>query len=203
MNYMSPGQTMKRLAQVAVLVAALAVHFGTLAAQPLDNVLPPAKQAIEDQYSQERASGKQNPAPSDPNAPLPTIQPPIFDRGVFTRCDAFPAAGMRTINCWYGIIDGIETSLYAGALTKNVDADGNEFDEPNPQQGVIVNGTHGTVFIVTPTRAGGLRIVAERNGVLTVVSETGLVWLFDVRTRAFTPVSSFKCPRRGRSRHSH
>ena len=140
------------------------------------NALPPAKEAIEQQYSQERAAGAQNPAPRNPNAPFPIVPPRPFETGIFDDCDSFH--GALIVNCWRGILNGVETSVFAGVEPADVDS----------QQGIVVLTPSGD-FVPTPVRAGAARIVAARNGLLTLVTATGnYVLTFDVSTRTFTSV---------------
>jgi hypothetical protein len=56
---------------------------------------------------------------------------------------------------------------------------------------VIVEPAEGLIQrILTPVRAGAVRIVAVNNGLLTLVSETGSRLTFNVSTKAFTSVAS-------------
>jgi hypothetical protein len=192
-------KTMKRTAQFilgAILVlGAFGFLFAALRfAQSPSNSLPSAKQAIEDQYTQERVEGNLNPAPSDPNAPVPTVQAPPFKLGIIGSCDASTFKSFRVLNCWQGLVNSVQTIVYAGAQDKTFDSEGNEIIEPNPQQGLIIVDGEETNNFPTPERSGGVTIVAERNGRLTLVSETGRTYIFDVNTGTFVTPTSFKCP---------
>src|SRR5437016_6137299 len=90
--------------------------------------LPPEKQAIEQQYAQERAAGAQNPAPKNPAAPYPVAPEQPFPTGVLDECAApFPSSEANIVNCWAGLLNGIKTIVYAGAEGK----------EGDTQQGVV------------------------------------------------------------------
>ena len=159
------------------------------------NSLPPAKKAIEQQYTQERAAGTQNPAPRDPNAPYPIITEYPFDIGIFDECDApFSSEKGHIVNCWQGILSGVKTEVFAGAESADVDQ----------QQGIVYvlripdySSQEETTLVAvsTPVHAGAVRIVAAKNGILTLVSDTGhYVLTFDVSTRQFTSVVVDKTP---------
>jgi hypothetical protein len=193
---------MKIIGRMLLMVLVLLfLGWRLLPAQTPDNTVPPAKQAIEEQYRQEREEGRLNPAPSDPNTPLPKVHESTVKLGVFRWCDAYPSMTFHTVNCWQGMVDGMETVIYAGAQGMGVDSAGNEFQEPNPQQGVLVvdSGERRTGFLTgflpTPERVGAVNIVAERDGILILVSETGRTYAFDVTAETFTPIEKFKCPR--------
>lgn len=162
---------------ILLLVLALeAVGTGVAFAQDL----PPAKQAIQQQYDQERAVGQQNPAPRNPNAPYPIVPPTPFETGIFDDdCDSFH--GVLVVNCWGGIVNNDEMMVWAGAQSQ----------EYNPQQGVvIIFGSSAKNSVLTPIQAGAVRIVAARNNILTLVSANNAYALtFDVGTQAFTSVN--------------
>jgi hypothetical protein len=156
-----------------------------LAQSPL---LPPDKQAIEQQYSQERAAGAHTAAPKNPQAPYPIAPEQPFLKGIMADCSApFSSQEINIANCWQGTLSGVNTVVYAGA----------EADALDPQQSVVyvlalpgypvpVSGNS----VLAPVKGGSLGIVAEQNGVLTLVSSTGrYVMTFDVRTRTFSSVA--------------
>ncbi len=160
-------------AVIIVVVAVAALLFGQLSG------LPPGKQAIEDQYAQERIAGNLNPALSDPNASAPIVSPGTREMGILEDCTPFPGQGVTTINCWQGIVNNVETTVYGGAQTEKF----------NPQQGlVVVEPKEGSIETrSTPVQAGGVRIVAEEGTLLTLVSALShYVFTFDVKTRSFT-----------------
>jgi len=163
---------MKKFKVSAIGIVALLGGLVFLLAQ--QNTLPPAKQAIEEQYAQERAAGEQNPAPMDPNTPYPIVSGGGVRTDISDDCDSFH--GARVGNCWFGLVDGIETGVFAGVETS-------EFD---PQQGVVI--VQGD-WVLTPVHAGAVRIVAAQDHLLTLVSATGqYVLTFDASTRTFTSV---------------
>lgn len=165
---------MKRLAKF-ILLPILAISGTVLLAQ---NTLPPAKQAIEQQYDQERAAGQLNPAPRNPNAPFPIVPPSPFETGIFTDCDSL--SGATVVNCWRGIVGGTDTSVYAGSEPQSV----------NPQQGIVVVLTATGSYIPTPVQAGPVQIVAAQNDILTLVTtNNAYVLTFDVNAQAFTAVN--------------
>src|SRR6266581_9281060 len=147
--------------------------------------LPPEKQAIEQQYSQERAAGAQHPAPKNPAAPYPIAPGQPFPTGILDDCAApFSSSEANIVNCWAGLLNGTKTVVYAGAEGK----------EGDPQQGVVyvvvIPGYPAEVSggrVITPVKGGTVRIVAAHDAVLTLVSETGsYVLTFDLNTRTFT-----------------
>lgn len=189
---------MKRILLIASAAILVIAGFGFLLparrAQSPGNTLPPAKQAIEDQYQQERAAGQLNPAPSDPDAQVPAVQAPAFKVGIIGECDASTFKAFRVLNCWQGIVDNAETVVYAGAENKTFDSEGNEIFESNPQQGLMIIDGKETHNFPAPERTGALIIVAEKNGILTLASETGRSYAFDVNAGTFKSLTSFKCP---------
>lgn len=160
---------------------------GMLSAQSL----PPGKQAIEQEYSQERAAGAENPAPRNPQAPYPIAPEVPFVTGVIDDDDApFSSEDVSICNRWQGIQNGVRTLVYAG-----VDAD-------DAQQGVVIVQTipdyPGDVSgqrVLTPVRAGAVCVVVAQNGLLTLVSDTdSYVLTFNVSTGTFTSVIVDKTP---------
>lgn len=152
--------------------------------------LPPAKQAIEHRYTQEREAGTQNPAPRDPNTPYPKVVPGPLESGIFDPCDApFSSHSISGASCWRGLVNGIETSIYAGSQ-------GQEFD---PEQSIIIiDPAEGEgKFISTPVKAGVIHVIrAPKNGQLILVSKDGShLFIFDVNRQVFT--STIEKPKRG------
>jgi hypothetical protein len=180
------------------LLGSLLLGWRVLPAQAPQDSLPPAKQAIEERYQQEREEGTRNPVPSNPSVPLPSVGESTFKLGLIEECDPFPARSFHTVNCWQGIVNSIQIVVYAGGRWMRVDPEGNEVVEQSPQQGMVVVDPRGegqTESLPTPDRVGAVNIVAERNGTLILVSDTGRSYAFDVATRTFTALVSFKCPR--------
>lgn len=171
------------------------VAIGALGVSSSSNgqpTLPPDKQVIEDRYLQERAAGAQNPAPKDPNAPYPagTDAPP--DKGIIDDPDGpFSSQEIRISNRWQGVINGIETTVYAGVESPDDDAD----------QGIIITLSDfptgvGKRTVLTPVRTGRVHIIAEQNSQLILAADDGsYLFVFDVGTAAFT--SSTSNPIRG------
>jgi len=163
-----------------VLALLLLVISGLIVAQSNDNTLPPAKDAIEQQYAQERAAGTQNPAPKDPNAPFPIVEEVPFPVGIIDDADGpFGAEELTISNRWQGIRGGVRTLVYAGALTAE------------PTQGFVIvmtlpdypNEPQGQ-RVLTPVPTGPIRVVAEQDGILTLVSSSYLL-KFDIDKREF------------------
>jgi hypothetical protein len=166
---------MKYFSKTKFLLFALLITGGILLFA--QNTLPPAKQAIEQQYSQERAAGEQNPAPRDPNAPFPVVPTPPFETGIFTDCDSLSSAIVE--NCWRVILGNVETTVYAGSESQTV----------NPQQGLVVVWTTSGNYVPTPIQAGPVRIVSAQNDTLTLVTtDDTYVLTFDVDTQSFTSI---------------
>ena len=158
------------MTKVAVSTIILFVALTVVFAQ-----LPPVKQAIEDRYTQERAAGVQDPAPRNPNASYPIVSPRPFDLGLFNDCDSFHSA--IVVNCWHGVVNGVETVVSAGVEPDFLDA----------QQGVVVVFND---FIYTPVRAGSVHITAVQSPLLMLVSATqSYVFTFNISTRTFTAVA--------------
>jgi len=168
----------------------LALLAGLVLAQSA-NTLPPAKQAIEQQYTQERADGAQNPAPKDPGVSYPIVPETPFLTGIIDESDApFSEEDVTIANRWQGIVNGVRTIVYAGVETID------------PQQGIVIVMTMPDYpeeasgqRVLTPVQTGSVRIVAAKNGLLTLVSTVGsYVLTFDVNARAFISVVTDQTP---------
>ena len=151
--------------------------------------LPPEKQTIENQYSQERATGAQNPAPKNPAAPYPIAPEQPFPMGVLNDCaPPFSSEEASIENCWAGLLNGVKTIVYAGAEANDID----------PQQGLVyvvsaptypapVSGNR----VLTPVKAGSVRIVAAQSPLLMLVTASGsYVLTFNINTATFTSVTT-------------
>jgi hypothetical protein len=83
--------------------------------------------------------------------------------------------GINAVNGWYGLWDGNEINLYAGALSND------------PDQGVIVilmrYAPEGN--LPTPTKHGAVRVVSEHNNRLTLVSTDGTIYYFDIPSLSY------------------
>lgn len=166
---------MSRTLLIAVVSALLLGTSGLLLAQ---SSLPPAKQAIEQQYSQERATGAANPAPKNPNAPYPIVPATPFQSGIVTICGApFSSQSVNIYGCWQGIVNGAKTRVYVG----------NDATDPLQGEVIIMSDATSTIpTIVAPVRDTGLNIASAQGDVLTLVTNSGYIFTFDVATRKFT-----------------
>jgi hypothetical protein len=143
-----------------------------------------AKAAIAQEYAQERAAGAQNPAPRNFDASLPPVTDAPLRSGLYPDgCDApLSSSQLLVSSCWYGVIHGTWTAVYAGGESSDFD----------PSQGKIITISYPSGQPVgggalPSVKAGSVRIVAAQNSVLTLVSETGqYVMTFDVASLKFT-----------------
>jgi hypothetical protein len=83
--------------------------------------------------------------------------------------------GINAVNGWYGLWDGNEVNLYAGALSDD------------PDQGVIVFSINIGHFenYPTPTRHGAVRVVSEQDNRLMLVSTDGTTYYFDIPSLSY------------------
>jgi hypothetical protein len=85
------------------------------------------------------------------------------------------------INAWRGIVDGEPVSFYAGSYGGR------------PTDGVVclrsphIPPLEGIFCIPSPTQHGGLRVVAEQDNRLTLVSTDGTIYYFDLPALLFVP----------------
>lgn len=107
------------------------------------------------------------------NPPRPT--------GIFDNTDpSFLAQGYAIQNSWQQNVSGAWLQAYAGNLVND------------PSQGVVLvvlawpNRPQGRP-ILTPTKSGSVKIVAEHNNRLTLQADDGTVFYFDVLGMTFTP----------------
>jgi hypothetical protein len=180
---------MNRIIYFFAAAALLLGSVGYLIAQSL----PPEKQAIDQQYVQERAAGAQNPAPKNPQAPYPIAPEQPFLTGVIDDCSApFSSTEATILNCWQDLVGNIKTVVYAGA----------EGDELDPTQGVVyvvVNPGYPAQIsgdrVPTPVKGGAVHIFSAQNRILTLGSAIGFyVLTFDVNTMTFTSAVVDKTP---------
>jgi hypothetical protein len=164
---------------VLLVVMMLAMIRGAVA----QAILPASKQAIDQRYASERAAGAQSPAPRDPNPSYPAVTNASLDRGIVDDTSGpFSSSQIRISNRWEGLVNGNETAIYAGG----------EPPDDDPDQGIVVTLTDlptGPIARteLTNVRGGPVRIVAENNGVLTLVSARGsYVFTFDTNSGLFT-----------------
>ena len=78
--------------------------------------------------------------------------------------------GLDALNGWFGIANGHEIFLFAGSLLDD------------PEQGAIAIPNE---EYLTPTRHGGVRVVAEQNNRLTLLAADGETFYFDLPARRF------------------
>jgi hypothetical protein len=170
---------MRILYTTVAVTAALLILASLLGAQ-----LPPSKQVIEQQYNQERAAGTQNPAPPNPQVSFPTTPLVPFAMGIIDDSNApFSPGDVSISNRWQGILNGVQTVVYAGA------------DAGNPQQGIVIVMTLPDYpapvsgqRVLTPIQGGTVTIVAAQSPLLTLVSDSGdYVLTFNMNTRTFAP----------------
>lgn len=174
---------LKVIVAVFVGVATLAITRLLVGAQ---NILPPEKQIIEERYTQEREEGAQNPAPRDPLfIPEPGSEYEI-PTGILENVD--PPSGIQDfsfINRWQGMVNDLFVSVSAGGLLSD------------PLQGKLVVETQRIDYsedlipvqeFLTPTEAGPVRIILEKDLKLVLKSSNGTFFLFDVLSRTFEPI---------------
>lgn len=146
--------------------------------------LPADKRAFLDRRATEIASApKAPPATKGPPAAIPeagaqrTPEIGILD----LQISPFPSQDAIIANRWQGSVAGKFVVVYAGRLMN-----------PSDQGFVAVSsGTLGTPDFSlqrypTPNKAGSVRISAENGTLLTLVSDNGTSFTFDVSTRMFT-----------------
>ncbi len=172
---------------VVSITAALLAGFSSFLAAQSPSPLPPAKQSIEQQYTQERMAGTQNPAPKDPQAAYPIAPEVPFETGIISDCSPpFSSQDVTITSCWQGMENGVRTFVYTGAEAESFD----------PQQGIVYvmlqpdyPAQVSVQTILTPVRAGAVNIVSGQNGLLRLVSATGsYVLTFDASSGLFTSV---------------
>lgn len=136
--------------------------------------LPPAKQAIQQQYDRQQAAGAQNPAPRKLNVPLPEWTVPPFPANVISQnCE--PPFSSRTIavtNCWAGTLDGVNADAFAG-----IEADPDAFN-----RGIVIISTFppypavGTQTTVPmENHIGSVFIIGAETGFLTLSSQNNQI----------------------------
>jgi hypothetical protein len=100
-------------------------------------------------------------------APTGTVE------GFYTQVTGGKVGVYTTINSWRGYFDGWGVNVFAGS-------EGPE----NPDQGKVCVIFFGQAIdnrcVDSPTRHGALRVVAEQNNRLTLISTDGTVYYFDV-----------------------
>jgi hypothetical protein len=86
--------------------------------------------------------------------------------------------GLDALNGWFGLVDGNKVSIYAGSLLED------------PEQGAIailitLPYRNFSEKVLTPTKHGGVCVVAEQNNRLTLLAADGEIFYFDVPARRF------------------
>jgi hypothetical protein len=110
---------------------------------------------------------------SDTQAPLPTGT----REGEMVKFSA-EKLFLNGLNAWDGYLDGYSVVIYAGSQPEE------------SEQGAIVVVSHQPyrLFeekVLTPTKHGGVRVVAEQNNRLTLQTVDGEIFYFDVPARQF------------------
>jgi len=85
---------------------------------------------------------------------------------------------LDALNAWGGYLNGNTVVIYAGSLLDH------------PEQGAIailitLPYRNFSEKVLTPTKHGGVRVVAEQNNRLTLVANDGTIFYFDVPARQF------------------
>jgi hypothetical protein len=111
--------------------------------------------------------------PSDTPVPLPTGT----REGEMVRFSA-EKLFLVGMNAWDGYQDGFSVVIYAGSLPED------------SEQGaiVVISRQPNRLFeekVLTPTRHGGVRVVAEQNNRLSLQAVDGEIYYFDVPARRF------------------
>jgi hypothetical protein len=114
------------------------------------------------------------PSPTLPQTPVPTG---TLENDVYLKTSG-KLLGIITQNGWIGYLGGNRTWLYAGAL------------EGEPEQGTFYlfadNPRNGpTGLILAPGKHGAVRVVAEQDNRLTLVSSDGTIYYYDLPARRF------------------
>jgi hypothetical protein len=159
------------------------------------DALPPAKQAALDQAAADQAIGLANPAPKPPgNSPqviplgpqpltpqFPGVQTVNAGAGVIIESSAAPPGEKNAvwINLWQEQGESYAIGVYAGGVADD------------PTQGLVVWVRSGPApefsdvvgrEILTPRRAGPVRVVAASGEVLTLLGADGTTFTFDAST---------------------
>ncbi len=152
-------------------------------AGPGNSALPADRQAFLDRQATGIAAAPQDPpvTKGPPAAILAADVPPTPEAGIRdVQISPFRAQDALIANRWQGTVAGTLVVVYAGRLTTS------------PDQGLVAVsiGTPGTpAFSLqqypTPAKAGSVRIIAENDSLLTLVSDNGTSFIFDVSTRMF------------------
>jgi len=110
----------------------------------------------------------------------PSINPPRPTGIIDVPDPSFYAQGYAILNSWQQNVNGSWIQAYAGNLVND------------PSQGIVIvvlawsDRSQGGP-VMTPTKSGSVKIVAEQNNRLTLQSDNGTVYYFDVLGMTFTP----------------
>jgi hypothetical protein len=85
---------------------------------------------------------------------------------------------LEALNAWGGYLDGFSVAVYAGSLP-----------EDSEQGAIVIISSQPYQFfeekVLTPTKHGGVRVVAEQKNRLTLIATDGEIYYFDVPARRF------------------
>jgi len=191
------------LLALAVLVPAIVLADPGQGDPGQDDPLPPEKAAAIAREERLIAEARANPPPPGARKPpIPTAPPayvppefaiPRIPAGAGTIIQngqaPFPAAQYRFQNRWLETKGGKAIGVYAGRM-------GSDFDTSQGVVYIIVSTSgvspqpFGGAPFLTPFRAGSVRVVGAEGERLTLTSETGVTFFFDVPTCAFVPANA-------------
>ncbi|MEJ2601007.1 MAG: hypothetical protein P8Z00_21930 [Anaerolineales bacterium] len=114
------------------------------------------------------------PSPTLPITPFPTG---IINSNIKQKASG-KLLGLDTQNVWVGLVAGNEADVTAGALLSDPEQGAIYLVVSIPRDGVMEQ-------ILTPTKHGAVRVVSEQHNRLTLVSNDGTVYYFDVPARRF------------------
>jgi hypothetical protein len=146
--------------------------------------LPPEKQALADREAAQMATARAlgvekpkdigNPYADAKPAPIQPLVPGIVEE----KQAPFATSQVHVQNSWQGIVNGQELAVFAGVF----------HDSSKGLVTVVtrVNGHwHDINGYYTPAEAGAVRVTAEIGGKLTLQSENGTTFTFDIASRTF------------------
>lgn len=171
-----------KLAVIFGVVSLGSIFFAQAVVKATGGSLPPGKQVIETAYYQTRIAGYQNPAPKDPIAAAPTPGPAYqYPTGIINDGEApLLAEEITIINRWQGPINGDLWIIYAGSYVND------------PNQGLVVLSVLSdkqvnlvTEKFLTPTKAGAVKIVGIYNQRISLATNTGYSFIFDIPLKSF------------------
>ncbi len=175
---------------VAVLLGAAVVATRQVASSDPDpDPLAAVLQAEQNRRAEALASGTPPPFFHGPPPTPWTPAPP--ELGIFD-IDQQVFGGVVYRNVWVGLVDGAYVWAYAGGYKKTAPGSVKPQYEREGDEGLVylegwtlARQTLPGGGYVAPGGPGHLEITAEKDGVLTLASDSGTAFLFDVRTRLF------------------